>query len=178
MKRQVLTMLLLFSLISSGCTTNETATTPTEQKATATIINSQDQEIGTAHFTESTDGVKVEIQVSELPPGPHALHIHETGKCSTPDFQSADGHFNPEQKAHGKENPQGSHAGDLENIIASANGEVQNTQIIQHVTLKKGEKNSLFQEGGTSIVIHEKADDYRSDPAGEAGKRIACGVIK
>lgn len=194
-KKFLLPLLLLVSLIMNGCnptnptiqtetqnsTNSENSITPTTEpqtKASATIINSQKKTIGNATLTEGKEGVQMKLEVKDLPPGKHALHIHENGKCTVPDFDSAGGHFNPEQKKHGKENPEGSHAGDLENIEIPASGELQTTLTIPQVTLKKGEKNSLLKEGNTSIVIHEKADDYKTDPAGNAGKRIACGVIQ
>jgi Cu-Zn family superoxide dismutase len=122
--------------------------------------------------------VEITVEAEELPSGIHGFHIHETGKCQSPDFQSAGGHFNPEGKKHGRNHPEGEHAGDLQNIVVDSAGKVKNTQVVKQVTLKKDETNSLLKETGTALVIHEFADDYRSDPAGKSGKRIACGVIE
>ena len=146
------------------------------QTAKATLVNAQGQKVGEATLTETAQGVKIDLRVENLPPGVHAFHIHEKGACAGPDFVSAGGHFNPYGKHHGMKNPQGPHAGDLPNLTVGPDGRGSATAVNTLVTLKEG-KNSLFQPGGTSLVIHEKADDDVSDPAGNAGARIACGAI-
>ena len=145
-------------------------------KARADIIDPTGKTIGTATLTEPKDGVKVKLKVSGLAPGKHGYHIHETGTCTTPDFKSAGGHFNPFHKHHGLENPQGKHAGDLPNLEAKKNGKAKVTFVATEATLKAG-PGSLLKEGGTAIVIHADPDDNMSDPAGNAGARVACGVI-
>ena len=146
-------------------------------KAKANIINDKGEKIGHADLKETKDGVKIALSVSRLQPGVHAFHIHENGKCALPDFKSAGGHFNPTHKQHGLKNPQGHHAGDLSNLEVKANGKGKIKVTVNEVTLKEGE-NSLFHPGGTAIVIHATADDNKTDPAGNAGNRIACGVIQ
>jgi len=149
----------------------------TPQSAHADIVNAQGQKIGTAAFVPSQSGVRIDLDVSQLPPGVHAIHIHAVGKCEGPDFKTAGGHFNPEMKKHGKDSPDGPHAGDLLNITVAANGSVKTSLVATQVTLGAG-PNSLFHEGGTAVVIHEKEDDYKTDPSGNSGARIACGVIQ
>lgn len=146
-------------------------------KATAEIQNSKGEKIGTAVWIEKEKGVEVEVSVSSLSPGKHGIHVHEVGKCETPDFKSAGGHFNPSQKKHGLENPQGSHGGDMPNLIVDKDGNVKTKLLLSSVTLKQG-SNSLLQSNGTALVIHAKVDDEKTDPSGNSGDRIACGVIK
>ena len=145
--------------------------------AHADIVNGQGQKIGTANFAASNGGVRVDLDVAQLPQGTHGVHIHAVGKCEGPDFKTAGGHLNPDMKQHGKDNPSGPHAGDMPNLTASADGKAKTSLIAPHVSLDAG-PNSLFHEGGTAIVIHEKEDDYKTDPSGNSGARIACGVIQ
>jgi Cu-Zn family superoxide dismutase len=147
------------------------------KSAHADIVNAQGQNIGTAKIVPAKQGVKIEVSVSQLPPGKHGIHIHAVGKCEGPDFKTAGPHLNPDTKKHGKDNPEGPHAGDLLNLEVKADGTAKATLLDTMVTLGDG-PNSLFHEGGTSIVIHEKEDDYKTDPAGNSGARIACGVIQ
>lgn len=147
------------------------------ETAKATLVNDQGQKVGEATLTETPQGVKIVMQVENLPPGEHAFHIHAKGTCAAPDFMGAGGHFNPYGKQHGLKNPAGPHAGDLPNFTVGADGKANIEVVAKLVTLKEGQQNSLFQTGGTSLVIHAGADDNVSDPAGNAGPRIACGVI-
>jgi len=144
--------------------------------AKADIINSKGESIGTATLKETSRGVDMTVDVSQLPPGMHAFHIHTVGKCDPPDFKTAGAHFNPENKKHGWSNPEGHHAGDLENLTADAHGKIKEKLVIHGVTLGDG-PDSLFHPGGTALVIHADPDDGRTDPAGNAGARFACGVI-
>jgi superoxide dismutase, Cu-Zn family len=147
------------------------------QPAHADIINAQGKKIGTATIRQADGGARFDVQVSQLPPGTHGIHVHTVGKCEGPAFLSAGAHLNPTSKKHGKDNPEGPHAGDLLNIEVKASGEGKASLSDPNVTLGTG-PNSVFHEGGTTIVIHEKADDYKTDPTGNSGARIACGVIE
>lgn len=149
----------------------------TAYSAHADIVNAQGQKIGTATILPSGSGVRINLEVSQLPPGTHGIHIHTVGKCEGPDFTSAGGHFNPTSKKHGKDNPEGPHAGDLLNIEVAADGTGKTSLSDPNVTLAGG-PNSLFNEAGTALVIHAKGDDYKTDPAGNSGARMACGVIR
>ena len=172
MKYRILaTVMGFFLLLILGCG-GESA----PEKAKATLVDPQGQKVGEAQLIETPQGVKITLQVENLPPGVHALHIHDKGLCEPPGFQTAGGHFNPFGKQHGLKNPQGPHAGDLPNLVVGEDGKETLETINTLVTLKPG-KNSLFQPGGTSLVIHAGPDDYMTDPAGHAGARIACGVI-
>jgi len=147
------------------------------QSARANIVNAQGQKIGSATIRQADGGIRIDVQVSQLPAGTHGIHVHTAGKCEGPAFTSAGGHFNPTSKKHGKDNPEGPHAGDLLNIEVGADGTGKASLSDPNATLSEG-PNSLFHEGGTALVIHEKADDYKTDPAGNSGARIACGVIE
>ena len=146
--------------------------------ATAEIKDGKGQNVGQAKFKAGGGGVEMSVTVMDLSPGVHAIHIHTAGQCDAPDFKTAGGHFNPANKKHGLENPDGHHAGDLPNLTVGANGKATFKTVITGVTLAGNGATSLFQAGGTSVVIHEKADDMKTDPAGNAGARIACGLIQ
>jgi Cu-Zn family superoxide dismutase len=148
-----------------------------EKTARADIYNAKGEKIGAAALHGAEGGVKIDLDVAQLPPGTHALHVHAVGKCESPDFKSAGPHFNPEGKKHGTQNPEGPHAGDLPSLEVGADGRAKTSVLATHVSLGDG-TNSLFQPNGTALVIHEKADDNVTDPAGNAGARIACGVVQ
>jgi len=136
----------------------------------------QGASVGTATLSAAAGGgVSIALDVKSLAPGEHAFHVHQVAKCEPP-FASAGPHFNPEGKKHGLENPAGSHAGDMNNFTVGSDGTARISVTNKQVTLGDG-ANSLFANGGTSLVIHAKADDMKTDPAGNAGDRIACGVI-
>lgn len=145
--------------------------------AEAHLINGSGVKIGEATFAETKEGVLLHLQAWNLPPGPHGMHLHASGACHTPDFQTAAGHFNPTGKKHGLKNPEGPHAGDLPNLVVPENGRVDVTILIRGVTLRPG-KNSLMTAQGSSLVIHQDADDERTDPDGNSGPRIACAVLQ
>jgi Cu-Zn family superoxide dismutase len=147
------------------------------QTGHADIYNAKGDKIGTAVLHGTSHGVRIDLKTSQLPPGTHGFHVHSVGKCDAPDFKTAGPHFNPESKQHGKDNPAGAHAGDLSNIEVGADGTVKTSVKAPGVTLGSG-SNSLFSPAGTALVIHEKEDDYKTDPTGNSGTRIACGVIQ
>jgi Cu-Zn family superoxide dismutase len=139
----------------------------------------QGKRVGTAKLSEVKDGVRIHVVADGLAPdSSHGLHLHESGKCEGPDFKSAGGHFNPTGKQHGTMNPKGPHAGDLPMLVADEKGHAAADFTAHGVTLAPGAKNSLRKEGGTALVIHAKADDNKTDPSGNSGDRIACGVIR
>ncbi|WP_347551421.1 superoxide dismutase family protein [Pseudalkalibacillus hwajinpoensis] len=144
---------------------------------TVNLKNKDEEEIGTAELEQKDGGTMISLDATDIPEGTHGFHIHETGSCEAPDFKSAGGHYNPADVSHGMESEDGPHAGDMENIEVGADGTIKKEIINKKVTLEPGEENSLLKEGGTALVIHAGADDNESQPSGDAGDRIACGVI-
>ena len=150
---------------------------PATPPATADVKTADGKDVGIVTLTQTRSGVRLSGSLKGLPAGEHALHVHSVGKCEPP-FTSAGPHFNPAQKKHGKLNPEGHHAGDMDNIVVPASGNLALKMVNKDITLEKGKPNSVFQEGGTAVVIHAAKDDYTTDPTGNAGDRIACGVVK
>lgn len=144
--------------------------------AKAELKDAMGKTIGQATLTDSPHGVLVHVTLTGAPEGAHAFHIHATGKCEAPAFTTAGGHFNPTMKQHGINNPMGMHAGDLPNVVVPAGGALTFDFFASGVTLKAG-SNSLMDADGSALMLHQGVDDYKGDPAGNAGNRIACGVV-
>jgi Cu-Zn family superoxide dismutase len=149
------------------------------QQARAALTSADGRPVGTVIFRETPHGVLLSVEIGALPPGAHAFHIHQTGACTPPEFNSAGGHYDAGGHRHGIANPQGKHAGDLPNIHVAANGMVDLEILADAVSLADGGTRApLFDADGSAIVVHAGTDDHVSDPAGNAGARIACGVIE
>ena len=144
-------------------------------KATAQMKDQGGKTVGTIALIETPLGILLTGDLTQLPPGPHGFHVHAVGRCEPP-FTSAGGHFNPNNRKHGFHDSAGPHAGDLANVHASADGKAVVDTFAAGLTLSGGPRGLLDQDG-TSLVIHAKVDDYKSDPAGDSGDRIICGVL-
>jgi superoxide dismutase, Cu-Zn family len=166
----VLALVGVLSLLS--CTANAGE----QDRARAEIKNGQGKSVGTASLRETKDGLLIIVNAKGLPEGLHAVHIHSVGKCEGPAFTSAGPHFNPMNKKHGLENPAGPHAGDLPDMYVEKNGAGRYEVLLDRITLGS-EETSIFDADGSAIVIHVTADDNVTDPTGNSGDRIACGVI-
>ncbi len=148
------------------------------ESASAVLRDQSGAEVGSATLTQMGNDVVVKGTVKGLSAGPHAFHIHQVGKCEAP-FTSAGGHYNPHNKAHGHENPQGAHVGDMENLNIAAEGEeTAFERTVSSVRLSASEGPAILDADGAALVFHAKPDDYKSDPAGNAGDRLVCGVIE
>lgn len=166
-----------FAALSVACTLGVAVSLPAHaQTAKAALKDAGGKDVGTVQLIQTPHGVLLKMALKGVAPGEHAFHIHAVGKCEPP-FTSAGGHFNPAGKKHGMEAKEGAHAGDMPNLYVPANGELTVDVANHMVTLAKGQPNSVFDADGSAIIIHAGADDYKSDPTGNAGDRIACGVI-
>lgn len=172
------TPVLALSLLALGCararSVGESAITPV---ATASLAGPDGKAAGTASFFEVVGAVRIDLILSDLPDGSHGVHLHQVGTCDAPAFNAAGGHINPDGAKHGLKNPNGPHAGDLPNVIISSGRSVAYSTITMRVTLADG-ANGLFDADGSAIVVHAAADDDLTDPSGNSGARIACGVIR
>lgn len=145
-------------------------------RAGAELRKADGQIVARAAVTPNSQGLHLQIEATGLPPGTYGAHIHTTGRCDAPDFASAGGHWNPMSRQHGSENPQGSHMGDLPNLVVAANGRGTLSADIPHGTLRGGD-HGVLDADGAAVVIHAGPDDYRTDPSGNSGARVACGVL-
>ena len=144
--------------------------------AAASLKDGSGRVVGTAVVLQDGSSVRILMDLTGLPPGDKAVHIHEVGQCDPPSFDSAAGHFNPTGAQHGTANPRGPHAGDLPNVTIDASGRGHLEVTTNRVTLEKG-STSLLDANGSAIVVHANADNTRTDPDGESGARLACGVL-
>ena len=143
------------------------------------LMTSKGEPAGTADLKQKKNGVQVKVSLENVSIGEHGVHIHQNAVCEAPDFKTAGGHFNPDGKQHGFSNPQGHHAGDTpSNVTVGEDHRGSASWTLNAVTLQPGAPNSLLSNGGTSLIVHEHADDMKTDPSGSSGNRIACGVIK
>jgi Cu-Zn family superoxide dismutase len=147
------------------------------QTVTSELKDVDGKTVANATLTQSPHGVLISLSAKGLPAGEHAFHVHAIGKCEPP-FTTAGGHFNPASHKHGIMSAEGAHAGDMPNLHVPANGELSVEVLNAAVTLEKGKPNSLFGPDGTALVIHAGKDDYKTDPTGDAGGRVACGVVR
>ena len=168
-------MRLTIAAVALACASLLAGPAFAQPKATADIKDASGKSLGEAVLVQRDGAVEIDVTLTGLPQGTHAFHIHEIGRCDAP-FESAGGHFNPDGKKHGKDNPAGPHAGDLPNIEVSDSGRVKLQVAVKGVSIDSG-AGALLDGDGAALVVHEGADDYKSDPAGNAGKRLACGVI-
>jgi Cu-Zn family superoxide dismutase len=145
-----------------------------------TLVNALGTPIGSVRAWQTAGGVSFHIEAAGLPHGIHGVHIHSVGRCDPPDFASAGPHWNPADRKHGINNPQGPHAGDLPNVEVSANGVLGQTVTLPLASLSEppGTPGALLDADGAALVIHAAADDYVTDPSGNSGARIACAVIQ
>jgi Cu-Zn family superoxide dismutase len=144
-------------------------------KTKVELKDAQGKDVGSILIWDQGPGVALQLDLHDLTPGEHALHFHQVPKCEGPDFKSAGGHFNPESKKHGFDNPEGHHAGDMKNFTVGTDGKAKAKLENADATLQEGPHSLLTN--GAAVVVHAKPDDYKTDPAGNAGDRIACGVI-
>ena len=144
-------------------------------EAHAVLEDKDGKEVGRVELTDTPSGVLLRLTLDGVPPGDHAFHVHAVGKCEPPDFKSAGPHYNPDETKHGLMNPEGPHSGDMPNLHVPDGGKLMVEVFNEMVTLDA--EQALLDDDGSAIVVHATADDYKTDPAGNAGDRIACGVV-
>lgn len=177
MSRQRLIMVGAVLVGLSACSEPSNEVPPeSEAPALVSLVGSDGAAMGTVGISEDSNGTTLAVELSGLSEGLHGVHLHEVGRCEGPTFESAGGHWNPSRKQHGRDNPDGAHVGDLSNLGALASGDGTATYLVAGVLLDQGEVR-LGDSDGTALIVHASADDYRTDPSGNSGARIACAVI-
>jgi Cu-Zn family superoxide dismutase len=161
------------ALLLAGCAGTRSVA---DSSARAELRNASGQMVGTASLNQVGSAVRIVLEVRGLPPGPKGLHVHAVGTCDPPEFTTAGPHFNPSGRQHGALNPQGPHAGDLPNVVVGADGRGRLESTTEMVSVQAG-PSSVFDADGSALVVHAAPDDFRTDPTGNSGGRIACGVI-
>lgn len=172
-----LTGAMAAGLMLAGCAPTGSSDAPmtadaAPRTAVAMLRTATNADAGTATATEVPGGVRVALQVRALPPGPHGAHVHTVGRCDAPDFTTAGGHWNPTSRQHGTQNPAGPHGGDMPNLLVGTDG-VGSIAF----TLPSGTFEGLLEGDGSAFMVHAAADDLKTDPSGNSGGRIACGVF-
>ena len=159
----------------AGCVGPAIGTQPSTWATVGTALmrDAGGNQVGTAELRRRGTEWALAIGISGQTPGEHGIHLHAVGQCTGPDFASAKGHLNPSGKAHGTANPAGAHMGDLPNLVAGPDG----TASVVLPIPSDLEMTALFDSDGTALVVHAGPDDYRTDPAGNSGGRIACGTF-
>jgi Cu-Zn family superoxide dismutase len=177
--RRLAAMIAVAPMVLMGCSTDGNApgaapkSMPASGRvATATLATAAGKDVGKITIREVDGGLSVALDVRDLPPGMHGAHLHTVGKCEGPDFASAGGHWNPTGMKHGSMNPQGPHEGDMPNLMVGADGTGTLTAKIAGASF-----DALMDADGAAIVVHAAADDLMTDPSGNSGARLACGVL-
>ena len=169
--------MLLRTAFATALISTLALTSASAETAKAAFKNAEGASVGSADLVQVNDGVLIKLTLKGLPPGGHAFHVHAVGKCEAP-FTTAGGHFNPANKKHGMMAKDGHHAGDMPNLVVPESGDLTVEVVNTAITLEKNKPNSLYQPNGTAFIVHAAPDDYKTDPTGNAGGRIACGVVE
>ena len=156
----------------AGAGTVQPESSASPQQTVAALQNADGESVGTATATESGGRIAISLTVQDLPPGEHGVHVHQTGQCEAPKFESAGGHWNPTAEQHGLDNPAGQHAGDMPNLTVGEDGSGSLEYTLEGATLS-----GLLDADGAAFVVHANRDDQKTDPSGDSGDRIACGTF-